>query len=299
MRTADHQVAALQSALVGKGNKLLHRVLPDEIVGQGFRGGEAVEFLPVVVGVVVGELQDESRHGGCLIIRGVGRSVLGYEEVGRNAPAPVHHASDAGGIGVAGVFDAVLREELPVLVARQDVVLVVAVVAGHVGLLDAASGGRVVACDGEAYHRTVGERDGLLHQSLAEGAPPDDGAAVVVLDGTGEDFAGRGRAFVDEYHEGDVLVAAAPVAAELLAGRLASLHIGDEPSFGHELVGHLHGRLHVSARVAAQVDGEVLQSLLRELCQGDEQFGIGVLGKLPDADVARAVVEHIGGGHAL
>ena len=36
--------------------------------------------------------------------------------------------------------------------------------------------------NGQAYHRTVGQVDGSLYQSLAEGAAPYDDAAVVVLD---------------------------------------------------------------------------------------------------------------------
>ena len=55
-------------------------------------------------------------------------------------------------------------------------------------LLDATAGGREVACHRETYHTAVRELDLLLHQALAERTAADDGAAVIVLDGTGENL---------------------------------------------------------------------------------------------------------------
>ena len=108
----------------------------------------------------------------------------------------------------------------------------------------------------------VSKLDGLLYQPLAEGAPSDNGASVVVLDGTRQNLGGGGRALVDEYYEWNVLIGAAPVAAILLSGRLASLRIDDEAVFGQKLVGYLDSRLEIATRIAAQVDSEVLESLL-------------------------------------
>ena len=96
-----------------------------------------------------------------------------------------------------------------------------------------------------------------------------------------------------------MLIAAFAVAHEVLSWRPASFHIDDESVFGQELVGYLHCRSHVSAKVAAKVDDEILKVVLRELCQGDEQFGISVFRKLLYLYVARLAVEHVGGGNAL
>ena len=105
------------------------------------------------------------------------------------------------------------------LIAVDEILLVAAVVARSVGSLDATSRGAVVAGNGEANHRAVVQRDRLLDETLTEGAAADDGAAVVVLDGTGKDFAGRSRLLVDEHHKGYLLVGATAVAAILLTLR--------------------------------------------------------------------------------
>ena len=91
-------------------------------------------------------------------------------------------------IGGAGVLDAVLREELAVLIARHEVLLVFGVFTVGVGFLYASSRRRVVSGDGQANHASVGESDLLLDESLAERAAPDDRRAVVVLHGAGKDF---------------------------------------------------------------------------------------------------------------
>ena len=96
-----------------------------------------------------------------------------------------------------------------------------------------------------------------------------------------------------------MLVAAATIATILLTGRLTALGIDDEAVLGQELVGNLYGRLQVTACIAAQVDAEALEAFLRQLGQGDEQFGVGVLAEVLDADIARLAVEHVGGGDAL
>ena len=89
----------------------------------------------------------------------------------------------------ASVTDAVLREELTVLIALQPVALIALTVV--VGLLDASSRRGIIAGNGQADHGVIGKLHGLLHQSLAEGTTADDGATVVVLNGACEDFRSR------------------------------------------------------------------------------------------------------------
>ena len=74
------------------------------------------------------------------------------------------------------------------LVTCYEVLLVVLVVAGRVGLLYASAGGGIVACDGETYNAAVGEPYLLLHQTLAERATSNDGCTVIVLHGSCEDL---------------------------------------------------------------------------------------------------------------
>ena len=75
--------------------------------------------------------------------------------------------------------------------------------------------------------------------------------------------------------------------------------VNNKAVFGQEFVGNLYGRLQISACVATQVDGQILEVHLRQLCQCDEQFGIGVFAEVADADVACFLVQHIGCGDAL
>ena len=91
----------------------------------------------------------------------------------------------------------------------------------------------------------------MLHEALAEGAAADDGAAVVVLDGSGEDLGCRCRALVNEHYDGHVLEGAAAVGGEVLALGVDTFGIDHELACRQELVDHDDGRLHVAATVAA------------------------------------------------
>ena len=145
----------------------------------------------------------------------------------------------------------------------------------------------------------VVELDGLLHQAFAERAAPDDGAAVVVLNGTGKNLRCRGRTLVDEHNQRNALIRASSVAAELLALRLAALRIDDKTVLGQELVGYLYSRLQIAACIASQVDGQIADVLLRQLGKRNQQFGVCVLAKVLDTDVACLFVQHIGSCDAL
>ena len=68
LRLLDHQVTALETVLVGKDDKLLQRVLALEEPLHLVHIVHLAQTGPVLVGVVVGELQDESRHRGLLVV---------------------------------------------------------------------------------------------------------------------------------------------------------------------------------------------------------------------------------------
>ena len=294
----DHEVAPRQAVVGAEGGKLIDEALALQIVGQVDDLGERAQVGAVGVGVVEGKLEDQSAHDGLLVVGGdVGR-VLGHEDVGRDAATAIDGASERGVVGGTRMVDAVAGEELAPLVALEEVLVVVGLVAELVGLLYAAARGRVVAGDGEADLAAVGESDLLLHEALAEGSAADDGAAVVVLDGTGEDLGRGGRGLVDEDDQRDGLIGAAPAAAVVAAGTLAALRIDDETVLGQKLVGHLYGALKVAAVVVAQIDDEAREALLRKRGQRGQHLHVGLLSEGLDADVARAVVEHVGGGDA-
>ena len=77
--------------------------------------------------------------------------------------------------------------------------------------LDGVARRRVVLRGGEFDRAAVIERDDGLHAALAEGRLADDDCAALVLQGTGNDFRARRRAFVHQDDDGqsaqDVAVA--------------------------------------------------------------------------------------------
>ena len=196
-------------------------------------------------------------------------------------------------IHLARVLDAVLREELPVLVSHQNILLIALFVAHGIRFLYASSRRCVVSGNGEPDHRVVVEWYRLLHESLAKRAAPDDGGAVVVLHGSREYFRCRCRCLVDEHYERYMLIRPTSVAAVFLSWRFPSLGIYDESSLGQEFICHLISRVEESSEVAPQVDDQVFHTLLRQFGQGYEQFGISILSEVLHLDISRIVVEHI------
>src|SRR5205823_6512454 len=68
-------------------------------------------------------------------------------------------------------------------------------------LLDGAPAGRVVERGGESQAVVLAERVNALHQALAETRCAENGGAVVILHGAGDDLAGTGAFLVHENGE--------------------------------------------------------------------------------------------------
>ncbi|MPM90811.1 hypothetical protein SDC9_137933 [bioreactor metagenome] len=89
---------------------------------------------------------------------------------------------------------------------------------GHDALgLDGAAAWRVVARGGQLDAGVGAERAHGLHRALAEGLRAHDGGALVILQRTGHDFAGRGRAFVDQHHQRHLLEGGGQAAQRIAA----------------------------------------------------------------------------------
>src|ERR1700693_6557944 len=84
--------------------------------------------------------------------------------------------------------------------------------------LNPTPGGGVVACGGERQPRPVRQRVDALNEPLAPRALTNDQAAVMVLDGAGDDLRGGGRAPVDEHDERLFAGGALAPAREILRG---------------------------------------------------------------------------------
>ena len=128
---------------------------------------------------------------------------------------------DIGGIQA----DAVRREDLAVVVAAVDVLGII--VRGGIGLLDASARRSVVTGHSEADAGLVGEEEGLLYQAFAKRAAAHHGTAVVVLDGSGEDFTGRCGTLPYEHGEAHVLEDAVTIGPENIAGAVLAFNVHD------------------------------------------------------------------------
>ena len=121
------------------GGKLVDDVLALQEGSHLFDRVQLAELLTVLVSIAVGEHDNLSTQRGLLIIRGDIRGVLSNEDVRGDAPTAINGTAVGSVILLTLVLDAILREELAMLVACQDVLFVVLVVASGIGLLDAAS----------------------------------------------------------------------------------------------------------------------------------------------------------------
>ena len=133
--------------------------------------------------------------------------------------------------------------------------------------LDRAVRRRVVARRRQPDRAVGAERDDRLHRALAERARADDGRALVVLQGAGDDLGGRGRAAVDQHD--DLLAVGLVAGMGLRALRLlvvAALGQHDGAAL-EEVVGDGDRLIEQAARVVAQVDDVALELVADRLLQ--------------------------------
>ena len=108
--------------------------------------------------------------------------------------------------------------------------------------------------------RPAVQRHEVLHGALAEGALAEDHAAVIVLDGAGEDLRRRGAEAVDQHGERAV-VGGAPAPdrpAPRGAGRVLQLH---DRALVDEQARERGGFRQIAAAVAAQVEHQAVDVL--------------------------------------
>ena len=69
-------------------------------------------------------------------------------------------------------------------------------------VVDVPTTGGDVLGNGHGHAGAIGEATYRLHQALAKGLLAHQQGPVVVLEGSGDDLTGAGRAFVDQNHQG-------------------------------------------------------------------------------------------------
>ena len=124
---------------------------------------------------------------------GVSESVERNEIVGHDTTAAIYSAMLAQGVAFEriGKMYAVGIGQLTMLQTVYHIHGIILGLALGVWFLDATAGRSEIMRHGETNHRAVGQVDGTLHESLAEGTATYNHTAVLVLDGTCDNLRRR------------------------------------------------------------------------------------------------------------
>jgi len=158
-----------------------------------------------------------------------------------------------------------------------------------------------VPCRGRSFEGLVFiQPKNRLHRPFAKARLAHHQTRVVVLDRSGDDFAGRGRGSVDHHHGRHLVVnlaAGLAVEAVILAAQ-APLGEDDEVVFFQEELAHTLGRVEQATGVETQVQDQALHTGRRQFVQLGAHFVLGRAGKVLDPDIAD-VTDHEAVGHAF
>ena len=174
-----------------------------------------------------------------------------------------------------------------------------------VGALDQTSARCVVAGNRQAKCGVVGKIKLALHETFAEGRLADDQTAIPVLNGAGDDFAGRRGPIGNKKNQGSFFelavgtgiifftdVCPAPLRIDHHAG--TAFHVAVQ-----EHIRHLHRLVEISARIAPKIQDQSLHPLCLQFLERCTHFFCGCLHESIDADVARFIVEHHRNFHTI
>lgn len=106
--------------------------------------------------------------------------------------------------------------------------------------------------DGETNLTAILEGERTLHQSLAEGTTTYHHTTVLVLDGTRNDFGGRGSKLIGEHHNLALAPTTISLSTELLTRSLATIGIDNQIAFLQELIGNLSRRLEITPPLSSK-----------------------------------------------
>ena len=163
--------------------------------------------------------------------------------------------------------------------------------------LDAAPIRRVVTRGGELDGAIIGQGQDGLHRALAEGLAANDDGAVVVLQRARDDFRGRGRAAVDQHHDGHAGHQITLLGIEIAFLAFFAAADGNHLAAVEEGIRDFHRRVQYAARVVAEVDDNAAQSITQVRADRGDFFAevvAGVVGKGTDADVANILIQNAG-----
>ena len=166
-------------------------------------------------------------------------------------------------------------------------------VAFYIGFLDASTRRGVVLCHGEAYHGAVGEGEWALHQSFAESAASYYRASVMILYGTRQNFACRGRVLIHKYYYPAIAEVAVARSTVGMARSVGPVGIYYHITLVKEVCRDLLGGVEIAASVALEVNDEIFHPFLFELFHRFLKLLWSLFGEARYTYVARGGIGHV------
>ena len=168
-------------------------------------------------------------------------------------------------------------------------------VAVFVGFLNATAHRSVITGNGETQLRAVGQVERALHQSFSERAPSDDDTAVVILNGTGNDFCGRGGIFVHQHGYFAIFKTTVSFGFVFRIRSAAAFGVNNQVVLVQKLVGNVDCCAQIAATVLLQVQNQVFHSLFFQFVHRLFQLFMRFCAEAADPDQTRLRSNHIGG----
>src|SRR5208283_4191488 len=209
------------------------------------------------------------------------RGLVGRQFHVRRDPTPtIHRASPI------RELDFVVR----IIVLALAVVIVIVQRLVGVIALDQASAGGVVLRGGEGQAGIFRQRIHGLHQALAERDFANDQAAIVVLNGSGDNFGGGGGAAIDQHHQRIILASIAVGRYVALFGGRAAVVGNDQLSLLEKFVGYADALAEQASGILAQIEDQAFQ--IAHLVERIGYFMLGGFLETGDVQVSDAGLDH-------
>src|SRR5208283_5866254 len=124
-----------------------------------------------------------------------------------------------------------------------------------------------------------------LHEALAESGFANHEAAIVILNGAGDDFRGGGGVVVDEDDEGHVQTLIAANGTEGALRCVQTMIGNDDLIFLKEHVANGDSFIEEPAGIAAHIEDKALEGPGAKLPEGVGEFAVGGVVELREANV--------------
>ena len=239
-------------------------------------------------------------HDAAMIIR-VARRVDRDKDIRHDTSAAIHDTFRFQRVVLhrVGEMNTVRAHQLASVVAVDQVVVVLLLIAVFIRFLDGTARRRIIAGNRQADHRTVRHRDRFLYQPFPERAAAYDHASIPILHCAGKDFTGGCGCFVYQHDQASLFKVSASRRLGFFARLLVSFGINDQLVLAQKLVGQVDRDVQISPAVSLQIEDQVFHSLFLQFLQGFPKFVGRRSGKAVQFDVSGSLICHVSGIQAV